>query len=92
MTLDLQTILLARAEEQVRSLRGRGALGEDDLDAPAPRLCDRCRARSLRKGNASGICASCNKDRRLCDRCHTERVHKNNRSGICWSCFERGER
>ncbi len=93
MTLDLQSILLARADEQARSLRGRGALDEDDpAPAPAPRLCDRCQARSLRKGNASGICAACSKDRRLCIRCHAERVHKNNRSGICWICFERGER
>ncbi|MBN1441672.1 MAG: hypothetical protein JXA90_03135 [Planctomycetes bacterium] len=94
MTLDLQAILIARADEQVCSLRGRGALDEDDPapdPAPAPRLCDRCRAR-LRKGNASGICGVCNKNRRLCNRCHTEHVHKDNRSGICWVCFERGER
>ncbi len=99
MTLDLQTILLARADEQVRSLRGRGALGEDE-PAPIParrtrrprRLCDRCKARQLNMGNRSGVCTSCRDYRRVCVRCQTERIHNNNRSGICWTCFERGER
>ncbi len=92
MTLDLQAIFLARADEQVRSLSGRGALGEDDLD-PGPRLCDRCKARTLRTGRGSGVCASCcSKYRRVCVRCGVQRIHRNNRSGICFICFKRGER
>jgi hypothetical protein len=94
MTLNLQAILLARAEEQTCSLRWRGALDEDDPDpAPVPRLCARCKARTLWTGNMSGVCASCcSKYRRVCMRCHTERIHKRNRSGICGACFCRGER
>jgi hypothetical protein len=92
VTRNLEAILLARAEEQVRSLDWRVAPG-DDLDDPGPRLCGRCKARPLNEWNMGGVCASCcSKYRRVCVRCHTERIHKRNRSGICGACFCRGER